>query len=69
MKHYTKEELELYRHHEMSVLRRVACSAHLKECTVCASLLKELDRDDAFVMELRDSIRIFDEAARHDMGK
>ncbi|MBR4902693.1 MAG: hypothetical protein IKZ46_17260 [Victivallales bacterium] len=69
MKHYTKEELELYRHHEMSVLRRVACSAHLKECTACTSLLKELDTDDAFVMELRDSIRIFDEAAKRDMGK
>ena len=69
MKHYTKEELELYRHHEMSVLRRVACSAHLKECTACANLLKELDSDDEFVMELRDSIRMFDEAAKHDMGK
>ena len=69
MKHYTKEELELYRHHEMSVLHRVACSAHLKECPACASLLKELDTDDAFVMELRDSIRIFDEAAKRDTGK
>ena len=69
MKHYTKEELELYRHHEMSVLRRVACSAHLKECTACANLLKELDTDDEFVMELRDSIRIFDEAAKRGMGK
>ena len=69
MKHYTKEELELYRHHEMSVLRRVACSAHLKECTACANLLKELDTDDEFVMELRDSIRIFDEVAKRDIGK
>ena len=64
MKHYTKEELELYRHHEMSVLRRVACSAHLKECTACASLLKELDTDDAFVMELRDSLKIFEEVSK-----
>ena len=69
MKHYTKEELELYRHHEMSVLRRVACSAHLKECRECAKLLQELEKDDAFVMELRDSIRMFDEAAKRDMGK
>lgn len=32
MKHYTKEELELYRHGQMSVLGRIACSSHLKEC-------------------------------------
>ena len=69
MKHYTKEELELYRHHEMSVLGRVACSVHLKECATCASLLKDLETDDAFVMELRDSIRMFDEAARQGSGK
>ena len=69
MKHYTKEELELYRHHEMSMLRRVACSAHLKECEACANLLKDLETDDAFVTELRDSIRIFDEAGKHHFGK
>ena len=64
MKHYTKEELESYRHHEMSVLGRLACSSHLKECSECAKLLKELETDDAFVSELRDSIRIFEEAAK-----
>ena len=69
MKHYTKEEIELYRHHGMSVLGCLACSAHLKECMACANLLKELEADDAFVMELRDSIRIFDEAAKGDKGK
>ena len=37
--------------------------------SVAARLLKELDTDDAFVMELRDSIRIFDEAAKRDTGK
>ena len=65
MKHYTKEELESYRHHEMSVLGRLACSSHLKECEACTKLLKELETDDAFVSELRDSIRIFEEAAKH----
>ena len=43
MKHYTKEELESYRQHGMSVLGRLTCSAHLKECAACADLLKELD--------------------------
>lgn len=31
MKHYTKEDLELYRHHQLSILGRIACAAHLKE--------------------------------------
>ena len=53
MKHYTKEELELYRHGQMSVLGRIACSSHLKEC----------EYDDAFVRELRDSIKTYKEAA------
>ena len=64
MKHYTKEELESYRQHGMSVLGRLACSAHLKECAACADLLKELEADDAFVSELRDSIQIYEEAAK-----
>ena len=37
--------------------------------SVVAILLKELDTDDAFVMELRDSIRMFDEVVKDDMGK
>ena len=52
------------RQHGMSVLGRLACSAHLKECAACADLLKELEADDAFVSELRDSIRIYEEAAK-----
>ena len=34
MKHYTKEDLELYRHHQLSILGRIACAAHLKECPI-----------------------------------
>ena len=64
MKHYTKEELESYRQHGMSVLGHLACAAHLKECTECTDLLKELEADDAFVLELRDSLRIYEEAAK-----
>ncbi|MBP1583493.1 MAG: hypothetical protein J6866_06020 [Victivallales bacterium] len=62
MKHYTKEELDCYRHHEMSVLGRINCAAHLKECDECANLLVELEQDDVFVGELRDSIRKYQEA-------
>ncbi|MCR4572658.1 MAG: hypothetical protein K5787_02735 [Lentisphaeria bacterium] len=65
MKHYTKEELENYRQHGMSMLGCLACSAHLKECATCTDLLKQLEADEAFVSELRDSIRIYEEAAKH----
>lgn len=59
MKHYTKEELELYRHDQMSVLGRIACSAHLKNCESCAAALKELEEEDRFVADLRDSVRLY----------
>ncbi len=61
MKHYTKEELELYRSKEMPLISRVRCAAHLKQCVECASLLKELEAEDVFVAELRESIRLFGE--------
>lgn len=64
MKHYTKEELERYRHHEMSVLGRINCSSHLKECDDCAKLLLEIEQDDSFVDELRDSLRVYAEAGK-----
>ena len=59
MKHYTKEELELYRHDQMSVLGRIACSAHLKNCEKCAAALKELEDEDRFVDDLRASVRLY----------
>ena len=45
MKHYTKEDLELYRHHQLSILGRIACAAHLKECPACTKLLGELEHE------------------------
>ena len=59
MKHYTKEELELFRHDQMSVLGRIACSAHLKNCEECAALLRELEEEDRFVDDLRTSVRLY----------
>lgn len=59
MKHFSKEELELYRNHQMSVLKRIVCAGHLSECRICADRLKDLDADDHFLDELRSSIRIF----------
>lgn len=69
MTHYTKEDLELYRHHEMSVLGRIACSAHLKECSECKRLLDELKKDDEFISELRGSIAIFSELSKMEPHK
>ena len=60
MKHYTKEELEQYRNKEMSVIKRINCSAHLKECASCSTLLSELDDDAAFVGKLRESIKRYE---------
>ena len=58
--HYTKEELELYRNHQMSILGRLACQAHLKECPECAALLEELSEDDDFIRQLRASAQIYE---------
>ncbi len=69
MKHYTKEELELYRHGQMSVLGRINCSSHLQECEECKKLLKELEAEDEFVKELRSSIQIFDAISKESPKK
>lgn len=61
MKHYTREELELYRNGKMSVLGRITCASHLKECEKCAGLLKELKEDDKLLACLRDSLQIYRE--------
>ncbi len=64
MKHYTKAELELYRHQQMPLLARLGCTAHLKTCDTCAERLRELAEEDAFVAELRDSLKILGEAEK-----
>lgn len=58
--HYSKEDLELYRNHQMSILGRLTCQAHLKECPACAQLLKELSEDDDFIRQLRASAQIYE---------
>ena len=58
--HYTKEDLELFRNHQMSILGRLTCQAHLKECPECTKLLKELSEDDDFIRQLRASAQIYE---------
>ena len=60
MKHYTKEELELYRNRKMSLLGRLACAAHLRKCPECAKRLEELKADDSFVAEIQESIAAYE---------
>ena len=66
VKHYTKEDLELFRNHQMSILGRFACQAHLKECPECAALLKELSEDDDFIRQLRASARLYESILKND---
>jgi hypothetical protein len=61
MKHYTREELELYRNGQMSVLGRITCTSHLRECTECMKLMEELKEDDKLIANLRNSVLIYQE--------
>lgn len=66
MAHYTKEELDQYRNGGMSVLRKISCAAHLKNCKECAKLLKELEADDQLLRDLRGSVEIYQQLAPKD---
>ena len=59
MAHYSREDLELYRSKQMSVLKRIACTSHLKECAECARLLRELEDDDRLIAEIRSSVELY----------
>ena len=59
MRHYTKEELELYRHNESSFLQKISIKRHLKKCESCTALLTELQADDHFIDDLRASVQLF----------
>ena len=63
MEHYTKEELDQYRNGGMSVLRKIHCSAHLKNCPACAKLLEELNADDQLLRDLRGSVELYQQLA------
>ena len=61
MTHYKKEDLELFRNGQMSVLGKIGCAAHLKSCKECAELLKELESEDRLIHDLRNSLKIYKE--------
>ena len=45
----------------LSLLSRICCSGHLKNCPDCAGLMEELAEDDKFVADLRSSVQTFQE--------
>lgn len=59
MTHCTREDLELYRSRQMSLLKRIACASHLKACPDCARLLRELEEDDRLIAEIRSSVELY----------
>ena len=61
MKHYSEEELEMYRNGQMSVLNRITCASHLQNCTECAKRLEELKENDQFIIDLRSSVQLYKE--------
>ena len=66
MKHYTREELELYRNGQMSVLGRSTCTGHLRECSECMKIMDELKDDDVLIAYLRSSVRQFQELSQEE---
>ena len=65
MKHYSEEELEMYRNGQMSVLNRITCASHLQDCAECKKILEELKEDDQFIAELRSSIQQYRESSQN----
>ena len=63
MEHYTKEELDLFRNDKMSVLGKIRCAAHVKNCPECAKLLEELNSDDQLLRDLRGSVELYQQLA------
>ena len=66
MKHYTREELELYRNGQMSVLGRTTCTCHLKECNECMKIMEELKENDKLIANLRSSVQIYQELSQEE---
>lgn len=59
MTHCTREDLELYRNNQMSLLKRIACASHLKTCPECSRLLRELEEDDRLIAEIRSGVELY----------
>ena len=59
--HYTREELDMFRHNQLSSFSAFNCSAHLSICKECSKIMEELADDDCFIADLCGSIQFFRE--------
>ena len=50
----------------MSILGRLTCQEHLKECSACTRLLKELSEDDDFIRQFRARAQIYEAIVNHE---
>lgn len=62
MKHYLIEDLEQYRNHEMSLLKRALCRFHVSHCFECSSLIKELEEQDQLTEQIQQALNDLERA-------
>ena len=58
---YSREELDMFRHNQLSSFSAFNCSAHLSVCKECSKIMEELAEDDCFIADLCGSIQFFRE--------
>ena len=60
MKHYTSEQLDQFKHGDMTLVQRFVCRIHLHICSDCRKQLNSIADDDSFVSELKNAVKQFD---------
>jgi hypothetical protein len=60
MKHYTQEQLDQYKHGDMSIIGKLTCKMHLCFCQKCSDQLRTISEDDSFMSELKNAVKTFD---------
>lgn len=63
VKHYSKEELNLYRNRELGIWNQMVCKAHLKKCAECRKVLENLEKENPLLNSLQEGVRILNELA------
>lgn len=69
IKHYSREQLDSYRHGDMNVFQRFLCYIHLKFCSECSNELSAVEEDDILLEDFKHSIdefKITDDNSEYD---
>ena len=61
MTHYKLEELDCYKHGEMSIYNRIKCAKHLKNCQDCQKKLLKLNNNDKLIIDVKRNLNKFKE--------